>query len=63
MPVSNPALQQTGDDIPGGDFAGFADNFLNYITEIKELLEAQPDDSFTPSLAILDALFRSFRFE
>jgi hypothetical protein len=63
MPISNPSLQQTGDDIPGGDYPTFSLNFLTYIAEIKELLEAQPDDSFTPDLAIIDAIFQSFRIE
>lgn len=63
MPVSNPVLQATGDDIPGGDYQAFGDTFLEYIDEIKTLLMGQPNSSFVPDLSILDALFQSLRIE
>ena len=63
LPVSNPALQDTGDEIPGGDYRAFGDTFLDYADDIKILLMGQPNSSFLPDLSILDALFQSIRVE
>jgi hypothetical protein len=59
LPISHPQLQATGDDIPGGDYAAFGDNFLGYVADIKNLLEGQAGESFTPSLEMLDAVMES----
>jgi len=60
LPVSHPSLPATGDDIPGGDFDAFVANIETYWIETKANLEAQPNNSFTPDISLLDAMFESF---
>ncbi|NMC11283.1 MAG: hypothetical protein GYA34_00190 [Chloroflexi bacterium] len=60
MPVSHPSLPATGDEIPGGDLNTFVDNFNTYKMETAASLEAQAANSFTPNLALLDAMFETF---
>jgi putative hemolysin len=59
LPVSNPILPADETEIPGGDFDAFANNFESYATDIAQQLEAQPAASFTPDLALLDAMIQS----
>jgi hypothetical protein len=56
LPVSNPILPEESSVIVDDDFY---ENFDTYIQEIEILLSAQPDSSFTPSLALLDAMMES----
>lgn len=61
FPINSPVLQADSSQIPGGDYEAFVEmsNYQAYITGIRDLLESQPDDSFTPDLELLDALVRS----
>lgn len=59
LPVSHPSLPADGMDVPGGDWAAFSETYEVYITGIEATLNGLADDSFTPSLAALDALVRS----
>lgn len=61
FPINHPLLQADSSQIPGGDYEAFVEmsNYQAYITGIRDLLESQPDDSFTPNLELLDALVRS----
>ncbi len=58
MPVSNPALPDP--EVVLQD-PNFYDNYLAHLAEVTELLESQPAGSYSPSLAVLDALFRSIQ--
>lgn len=60
LPISQQDLQANGDDIPGGDFAAFAENFESYAAQQVSNLEAAPDASFLPRLQALDAFMASF---
>jgi hypothetical protein len=59
LPVGNPMLPADGTEIPGGDFQKFADGYQEYMKGIVEMLSALPDETYTPSLAALDALIAS----
>lgn len=61
LPVSHPGMVADASIIPNNDWAAFSDNYLNYAAETQQTLNAQPDSSFTPSLEVLDAIFRSLR--
>lgn len=59
LPVSNPVLPATENDIPGGDFDAFAANFTTYIEETRVLLNSQADSTFSPDLQMLDDMIMS----
>ncbi len=56
LPVSNPILPDP-ETIQMDD--AFAENFPNYIQEIEDTLNQQPDSSFTPVLTRLDEMIQS----
>ncbi len=60
LPISHPSLPANENAIPDIDFGAFADNFKNYTAEVSANLEAQTPESFTPNIALLDAMFASF---
>ena len=60
MPVNHPSLPHP--DTVVIDEA-FAENFLTYVAEKETSLQAQPDDSFQPSLILLDQLVASLLVE
>jgi len=41
----------------------FEENFMTYLTQTADQLQAQPDDGFQPGLDALDAVIRSIRVE
>lgn len=60
LPVNNPALPNTIEEgIPNGDWQTFTDHFMDYIENTEPWMDSLPDDSFTPSLADLDAMLAS----
>jgi len=59
LPVSHPALPADGTEIPGGDWAAFAENFESYASDVEQQLDAQDASSFTPDLSLLDAMIQS----
>jgi hypothetical protein len=59
LPVTNAILPPDDSTIPGGDYQKFSDNYKNYITDITAKLDAQPPDSFVPSLTLLDNMLKS----
>ena len=61
LPVSNPILPNDDQAVPGGDWEAFGQNFATYITDITAKLAAQLDGSFTPNLAVLDAMIQSLK--
>jgi hypothetical protein len=63
FPVSHPTLPPTGDNIPGGDWGAFSDNFRPYLLETEAALDQQPDPSFTPNLVILDDIIHSLKLQ
>ena len=63
LPVSHPSLQAAADNPMPSDFSEFAENFNQYIELIKANLNTQPEDTFTPSLAELDAMMQSMLVE
>ena len=63
LPVNHPSLQAAADNPIPPDFIEFAENFTQYIELIKANLDTQPEDTFTPSLAELDAMMQSMLIE
>lgn len=59
MPVSNPILPPDGEQVPDGDYAAFADRFMEYVEDMEVQLNGQPGSSFMPDLSTLDAMIRS----
>ena len=60
MPLSHPDLAQYDNFEPPSDFYDNAEQFMQDQTA---KLNSQPDESFTPSLADLDAMVRSLKVE
>ena len=64
LPVNNPILPANGDNPPGGlTWEQFSDNYADYSVDITNTLNSQTSDSFTPTLAALDALIASIRIQ
>ncbi len=60
MPINNAVLPFNADTLPSGQSQEeFAANYVSYLTDISNLLNSQPSDSYTPTLAALDALVAS----
>lgn len=59
LPVHHPNLQDTYDNPLPPDLSAFIDTYEQYAAQTRGDLDSQPDDSFTPSLADLDAIMRS----
>jgi hypothetical protein len=60
LPVNNPILPADAMNPPGGlSWEEFTNGFDVYITDTLGQLNAQPPDSFTPTLGALDALVAS----
>ena len=64
LPINNPILPDNGDNPPGGmTKEQFSANYATYLTDITNQLNSQVSDSFTPSLAALDALVSSITIQ
>jgi hypothetical protein len=63
LPVSHPQLPANGNDVPGGDWAAFSENFPDHVEQMKQLLGSQPANSYKPNLELLDAMMRTFLVE
>jgi hypothetical protein len=61
FPVSHGALPANGEDIPGGDWQAFSDNFVTHLADMTNLLNTASDESFTPHLNELDNLVHSIQ--
>jgi hypothetical protein len=60
LPVSNSMLLPNGDNPPPGlTWEQFGNQFDTYIADLVTKLEAQPPDSYNPTIAALDALIAS----
>jgi len=59
LPTSHPSLPNDLSGFSADDYNKIAEDFPNYITGAEKQLSNQPDESFTPSLALLDALVQS----
>ncbi|MEZ0395428.1 MAG: hypothetical protein ABWK53_03215 [Anaerolineales bacterium] len=60
LPVNHAMLPPNADNPPGGQtWEQFSYNYEPYITDMVNQLNAQPAESFIPSLAALDALVQS----
>jgi hypothetical protein len=59
LPIWQDGLPDNGDQIPGGDFEAFAENFESYAAEQEANLETVPSTSFMPDIEILDAFIAS----
>jgi hypothetical protein len=60
LPINNPILPADAVNPPGDmSWEEFSNNFQPYITDMVNQLNSQVPDSFTPSLAALDALVAS----
>lgn len=59
LPVNHPTLQPTYDNPAPADYTQFEDDYENYSAGLRASLEAQPPDTFMPSLDSLDGMIRS----
>jgi hypothetical protein len=60
LPISNSILPANGKNPPDGQsMEEFANNYRTYIADTTAKLNAQGPNSFTPTLAMLDALVNS----
>jgi hypothetical protein len=60
LPVSNSMLPSNGDNPPAGmTWEQFGNQFDTYIADLVPKLEAQPPESYNPTIAALDALIKS----
>ncbi len=64
LPINNPILPANGDNPPGGmTQEQFSANYAAYLTDMTSQLNSQTSDSYTPSLAALDALVASITIQ
>ncbi len=64
LPINNAILPANADTLPGGvSQEQFAANYGSYITDLTSQLNSQTSDSFTPTLAALDALVSSITIQ
>jgi hypothetical protein len=64
LPINNPILPANGDTPPGGmSQEQFAANYVTYLTDLTNQLNSQASDSYSPSLAALDALVSSITIQ
>jgi hypothetical protein len=60
LPISNSMLPPNGDNPPGGlTWDQFSNQFVTYIADLTEKLNNQPPESYSPTIAALDALISS----
>jgi hypothetical protein len=60
LPISNSMLPPNGDNPPAGmTWDQFGNQFQTYLPDIVTKLEAQPAESYSPTIAALDALIES----
>ncbi|MEJ5203171.1 MAG: hypothetical protein WHV66_13150 [Anaerolineales bacterium] len=59
LPVNHPSLPPTYESIPNNDWEAFSNQFPTYIIEIEQKISAQPADSFTPRLDLLDQMIET----
>jgi hypothetical protein len=59
LPVTDASLPDNVEDLSESEWQALVENFAPYIQDVTEALEAQPDESFTPSLADLDAMVQT----
>ncbi len=60
LPVSSPLLPRSEETLPAGhSLQSINQEYSAYAAEVKAALEAQPEDSFYPTLQALDALVAS----
>ena len=64
LPINNPILAANADTLPAGmSMEDFNNNYGSYITGMIDQLNSQASDSYTPSLAALDALVASITIQ
>ena len=64
LPINNPILPANADNPPGGvSWEEFSNNYEPYITDMVNQLNAQPPESYIPTLTALDALVASITFQ
>lgn len=62
LPVSHPSLP-TNDAITGNEPPEFSSDYLGYLASVKDALNAEPANSFSPDLAQLDKMMRSLEIK
>jgi hypothetical protein len=64
LPINNPILLDTPDILPGGmSLEDFNNNYMSYITDMMNQLNAQVPGSYFPSLTALDLLVASITIQ
>lgn len=61
FPVSHATLPPAGDQVPGGDWEAFSNNYITYIGETEAMLNVQTNESFYPDLSELDGIIESLQ--
>ena len=60
LPITHPMLPDNSENPPGGlTWEEFSDNYGGYITDMVKQLNSQPDESYFPTLSLMDALVTS----
>ena len=64
LPISNSMLPPNGDNPPNGmSQQQFSDQFDTYISDLTDKLNNQPPESYSPTIAALDALMESISIQ
>jgi hypothetical protein len=64
LPINTPILPASGDNPPGGvTWEDFTNNYGPYITDLVAQLNAQPQEAYSPTLGLLDALVASITIQ
>jgi len=61
FPAAHPSLPGDDQTVPGGDILAFENTYLTYLSDSERQLSAEAAASFTPDLALLDALMQSLQ--
>jgi hypothetical protein len=60
LPISSPVLPQDYDTLPEGyTEESLIQNYSSYVSDVKDALETQASDSFSPTINSLDSLVKS----
>lgn len=62
MPITQQNMQANGDDIPGGDFAAFGENFQQYLDTIRPVLNDAAPESFTPNIDLMQQIVEGITY-
>jgi hypothetical protein len=62
MPITQQSMQANGDDIPGGDFEAFGNNYEQYLDTIRPVLNDAAPESFTPNIDLMQKIVEGITY-